>query len=108
VQVTMRVNTKYQFLLRKDSAAKIATAGVLGESFIDVDSRKAKDRTVQDGETLKSASAPGFQDVVRASQGTLENLDILVQRLDRIIASIESGEGTIGGLIKDPALLNKA
>ena len=108
VQVTMRVNTKYQFLLRKDSVARITTAGVLGESFIDVDSRIAKDRTIQDGDTLKSASAPGFQEVVRASQSTLENLDILVKRLDRIIVSVESGEGTIGGLIKDPALLNKA
>jgi len=108
VQVTMRVNTNYQFLLRKDSAAKIATAGVLGESFIDVDSRKATDRVIQNGDILKSANAPGFQDVVRASQSTLENFDILVRRLDRIIASIESGEGTIAGLMKDPALRNKA
>ncbi|HEV2962127.1 MAG TPA: MlaD family protein [Candidatus Angelobacter sp.] len=108
VQVTMRVNTKYQFLLRKDSIAKITTAGVLGESFIDVDSRTATLGPIQDGDTLQSANAPGFQEVVRASQSTLENMDILVKRLDRIIASVESGEGTIGGLIKDPALLNKA
>ena len=108
VQITMRVNTKYQFLLRKDSVARITTAGVLGESFIDVDSRTAKERTIQDGDILKSANAPGFQEVVRASQSTLENMDILVKRLDRIIVSVESGEGTIGGLIKDPALLNKA
>jgi phospholipid/cholesterol/gamma-HCH transport system substrate-binding protein len=108
VQVTMRVNTKYQFLLRKDSIAKITTAGVLGESFIDVDSRTAKLGQVENGDTLKSASAPGFQEVVRASQSTLENMDILVKRLDRIVASVESGQGTIGGLLKDPALLNKA
>jgi phospholipid/cholesterol/gamma-HCH transport system substrate-binding protein len=108
VQVVMRVNTKYQFLLHKDSVARITTAGVLGESFIDVDSRTAKLGTIQDGDTLQSANAPGFQEVVRASQSTLENMNILVKRLDGIIASIESGEGTIGGLIKDPALLNKA
>jgi phospholipid/cholesterol/gamma-HCH transport system substrate-binding protein len=108
VQVTMRVNTKYQFLLRKDSVARITTAGVLGESFIDVDSKDAKLGQVENDDTLKSASAPGFQEVVRASQSTLENMDILVKRLDRIVTSVESGQGTIGGLLKDPALLNKA
>ncbi|HEV2988897.1 MAG TPA: MlaD family protein [Candidatus Angelobacter sp.] len=108
VQVVMRVNTKYQFLLRKDSVAKIATAGVLGESFVDVESRGAKLGMIQDGDTLQSAASLGFQEVVRASQSTLENLNILVKRLDGIIASIENGQGTIGGLIKDPALLDKA
>jgi phospholipid/cholesterol/gamma-HCH transport system substrate-binding protein len=108
VQVAMRVNTKYQFLLRKDSLAKITTAGVLGESFIDVDSKNAKLGQVENGDTLKSANAPGFQEVVRASQSTLENLDVLVKRLDRIVASVETGQGTIGELLKDPALINKA
>ena len=96
VQITMRVNTKYQFLLRKDTTATIATAGVLGESFIDLDSKKAKGATVKDGDTLVSANAPGLQDVVRSSQGTLTNLDVLVKRLDRIVQQVETGPGTPG------------
>ena len=108
VQVTMRVNTKYQFLLRKDTTATIATAGVLGESFVDLDSKGAKDRQVKDGDTLQNKNAPALQDVVRSSQTTLENMNVLVNRLDRIVAQVEKGPGTLNGFIYDPALYNRA
>lgn len=108
VQVTMKVSTKYQFLVLKDSKATIETAGVLGESFIDIDSRAATKGQVQSGDELLSFSTPGLDDVVRSGQTTLANLDILVKRLDRIVASIESGQGTLGEFIKDPSFFNKA
>ena len=108
VQITMRVNTKYQFFLRKDTTATIATAGVLGESFVDLDSKKAKGPTVKDGDTLVSANAPGLQDVVRASQGTLSNLNVLVQRLDGIVQQVETGPGTLHDIISDTTLINRA
>ncbi len=108
VQITIRVNTKYQFLLRKDTTATIETAGVLGESFIDLDSRDAKGPQVHDGDVLKSGNAPGVQDVVRASQTTLGNLDVLVKRLDRIVTQVETGPGTLHDIINDPTLINRA
>src|SRR5947209_3363379 len=108
VQVTMKVNTKYRFLLRKDSKATIQTVGVLGESFIDVDSKQATKKQVDDGDTLEAANAPALQDVVRSSQTNLENLDILIKRLDRIVAEVENGKGSVGKFIQDPALFNRA
>ena len=41
VEVTMKVNTKYKFNLRKDSITLLATAGVLGETYVDIDSSTA-------------------------------------------------------------------
>lgn len=108
VQITMKVNTKYQFLLRKDTTATIATAGVLGESFIDLNSREAKGPQVKDDDVLPSGNAPGLQDVVRASQGTLSNLDVLIKRLDRLVAAVETGPGTLHDIISDPTLINRA
>ena len=108
VQVTMKINKKYQALVHKDTTAAVKTAGVLGESYIDLDSKKSQKPAVNDGDELPAANAPGLEDVVRSSQTTLENMDILVKRLDRIVASIESGKGTAGELINDPALYNKA
>jgi phospholipid/cholesterol/gamma-HCH transport system substrate-binding protein len=108
VQITMKVNTKYQFLLREDSKAGIETAGVLGESFIDLDSKDAKGPQVKDGDVLPSAATPALQDVVRASQTTLGNLDILVRRLDRIVEEVETGPGTLHAIISDPTFINRA
>jgi len=106
VEVTMKVNTRYA-LLRRDSEAQLSTAGVLGETFVDIDSSRAKQGPIQDGDVLPSANKPDLQDVVRASQTSLQNVDVLVRRLDRIVASIEQGQGSIGKLIYDPTLYNR-
>ncbi len=107
VEVTMKVNTKYSFNLRKDSITLMSTAGVLGETYVDVDSSTAKGPEATDGDTLAARSQPELQDVVRASQGTLQNIDTLLKRVDRIMAFIESGQGSIGKVIYDPALYNQ-
>jgi phospholipid/cholesterol/gamma-HCH transport system substrate-binding protein len=107
VEVTMKVSTRYHFNLHKDSVTLLSTAGVLGETYIDIDSSQAKAGEVQDGTVLSSRSVPDFQDVVRASQGTLQNLDSLIKRLDRIVTFVESGNGSVGKLIYDPSLYNR-
>jgi phospholipid/cholesterol/gamma-HCH transport system substrate-binding protein len=107
VEVTMKVNTKYSFNLREDSVTLMSTAGILGETYVDVDSSTAKGPPATDGDTLAARDQPDIQDVVRSSQGTLQNMDSLLKRVDRIVAFIESGQGSIGKVIYDPALYNQ-
>jgi phospholipid/cholesterol/gamma-HCH transport system substrate-binding protein len=107
VEVVMKVTTKYSFNIRKDSVTTMSTAGVLGETYINIDSAHAKGPEARDGDTLATRETPELQDVVRASQGTLQNLDALLKRTDRILAFVESGQGSIGKLIYDPNLYNQ-
>jgi phospholipid/cholesterol/gamma-HCH transport system substrate-binding protein len=107
VEVTMKVSTKYHYNLRKDSMTLLSTAGVLGETYINIDSALARDREAKSGDVLPSREVPELQDVVRASQSTLQNLDALVKRADRIVAFVESGQGSVGKLIYDPTLYNR-
>jgi phospholipid/cholesterol/gamma-HCH transport system substrate-binding protein len=107
VEVTMKVNTKYSFNLRKDSVTLLTTAGVLGETYVDVDSSQAKGPEARDGDVLPARDQPELQDVVRSTQGTLENMDALLKRVDRIVAFIESGQGSIGKIIYSPALYDQ-
>lgn len=107
VEVIMRVNTKYEAEMHTDSIASLATAGVLGETYINIDSSHATGPIAHNGDTLTVRNEPDIQDVVRASQGTLQNMDALLKRLDRIVAFVESGQGSIGKLIYDPALYNR-
>jgi phospholipid/cholesterol/gamma-HCH transport system substrate-binding protein len=107
VEVTMKINTKYLFNLRKDSVTSLQTAGVLGETYVDINSALARQGEVQDGDELHTQETPQIQDVVRATQGTLQNMDSLLKRLDRIVAFVESGQGSIGKLIYDPALYDR-
>ena len=107
VEVILKVNTKYQANLRKDSLTTLSTAGVLGETYIDIDSSQAHGPVAQAGDVLPTRDTPDIQDVVRASQSTLQNLDALEKRVDRILAFVESGQGSIGKVIYDPGLYDR-
>jgi phospholipid/cholesterol/gamma-HCH transport system substrate-binding protein len=107
VEVTMRVSTKYNFDLRRDSQTSLDTAGVLGETYLDIDSSQALGPEARDGDTLPTQIHPDFNQVVRASQSTLQNMDTLLKRADRILSFAESGKGSLGKLIYDPTLYNR-
>jgi len=107
VEITMKVSTRYHQNLRKDSVTTLATAGVLGATYIDIDSASARGLELQEGDVLQTRETPQIEDVVRASQSTLQNLDALEKRVDRILAFVESGQGSFGKLIYDPSLYNR-
>jgi len=107
VEVTMKVTDHYHKLLRKDSLAELSTAGVLGETYLDINISQAQGEPANDGDVLRSMNKPDIQDIIRSSQNSLANLDVLVRRLDRIMADVESGKGSAGKLINDPSLFNR-
>jgi phospholipid/cholesterol/gamma-HCH transport system substrate-binding protein len=107
VQVVMRINARFQPFIREDSTATITTAGVLGESFVDIDSRTAKGSTVKDGANIRPGNAPSVGDVVRSSQGTLQNIDILIRNANTILEQVQNGKGSLGQFISDPSTINK-
>lgn len=107
VEVAMKVSTRFHENLRKDSLSTLSTAGVLGETYIDINSAQARGPEVQPGDVLNTRETPQIEDVVRASQSTLQNLDALEKRVDRILAFVESGQGSLGKVIYDPSLYNQ-
>jgi phospholipid/cholesterol/gamma-HCH transport system substrate-binding protein len=107
VEVIMKVTTKYGFNLRRDSVTALDTAGVLGETYLDIDSSQAVGPVAQDGDSLPTHVHPDFNEVVRSSESTLQNMDALLKRADRILAFAESGKGSLGKLIYDPVLYDR-
>jgi phospholipid/cholesterol/gamma-HCH transport system substrate-binding protein len=106
VEIMMKVNAKFQPFIHSDSQVLLSTSGVLGETFIDIDSTQAKGAVVANNAELPSQSVPDIQDVVRSSQSTLQNVSVLVNRLDRIVTAVEDQKGSVGKLIYDKQLYN--
>lgn len=108
VEVTMKVSTRYVSDLHRDSRATLATAGVLGATFVDIDSSQAKGAQVKDGDELPTTETPDIQDVLKSTAGTIENLNVILRRVDDIVSAIQSGKGSVGKIINDPELYNRA
>jgi phospholipid/cholesterol/gamma-HCH transport system substrate-binding protein len=104
VEIVMKVNAKFRPFLHTDSQVLLSTAGVLGETYIDIDSTHATGGQVANGTVLPSQEVPDIQDVVRASQSTLQNVSVLVNRLNNIVSAVQNQQGSVGELIYDKQL----
>jgi len=107
VQVVMKLDPKYQSGLHTDSKAALTTVGVLGDTIVDINSQVAAGPLLRDGDELKTMETPTIQDVVKASQGTIESLNVILAKMNNIVDNIQSGQGSVGKLINDPGLYNK-
>ena len=107
VEVIMKLNLQYEKALHKDSTAMLTTAGVLGDTFVDIDSQTATGPLLQDGDVLASKSAPGLNDIIKSAQSTVEKVDTILTRVDDMAQAIQDKRGTIGEIIYDKRLVNQ-
>jgi phospholipid/cholesterol/gamma-HCH transport system substrate-binding protein len=90
------------------SRATLATQGVLGATFLDIDSSQASGPPVQNGDELQTTETPDIQLVLKSTQGTIDKLNVVLTRVDDIVSAVQSGKGSVGKLINDPELYNRA
>ncbi len=108
VRVVMKLDGKYQDGLRRDSKAALTTVGVLGDTVVDINSQVATGPPLRDGDELHTLETPNIQDVVKASQGTIEQLNVILAKMNNIVDNLQTGKGSVGQLINNPDLYNKA
>jgi phospholipid/cholesterol/gamma-HCH transport system substrate-binding protein len=108
VYVEMKIDPKYQASLHKDTSATLSTVGVLGDTVVDLDSKTAKGPELQTGDELRTLTSPSLTDIVKASQGTVQQVNVILTKMDTILDSVQNGQGSVGKFIKDPGLYNRA
>jgi phospholipid/cholesterol/gamma-HCH transport system substrate-binding protein len=107
VEVTMRVPRTYQREIREDSEARLATAGLLGEAFVDISRGKPERPVVPEGGVVKSVEEADIKRIVQNTNDVISNLRVLSTKLNDITSQIQAGQGSIGKLIYDQALYSR-
>ena len=108
VEVLMKLNPKFQASLHKDTRSALSTTGVLGDSVVELNSQAATGPEIENGDELKTMELPSIAEFVKSSQGTIEQLNVTVGKLDKIVDGLQKGEGSAGQLLKNPELYNQA
>jgi phospholipid/cholesterol/gamma-HCH transport system substrate-binding protein len=107
VRITMEIDNEFMPSIPSDSEATIAAENLLGTKYINI--RKGHSTmTVQRGAELKSLDTRAFDEVVQQGYTALSSLDGILKKVDGIIDSITVGKGTIGKLLADETLYNRA
>jgi len=104
VEVLMRVPREFQSQIRQDSEATLATAGLLGEAYVDITRGNPAQATVPGGGEVKSKEQADIKAIVQNTNDVISNLRVVSSKLSDITDQIQSGKGSIGKLIYDESL----
>ena len=105
VRIDMQVPVRQLQNIPSDSLASISSANVLGTKYINIKSGKSS-TTVGPDQEIPSVNTGEIQDLVQQGFGVLNSLQDTVQRVDKIVGLVESGQGSIGKLLVDETLYN--
>ncbi|MBI4465465.1 MAG: MCE family protein [Acidobacteria bacterium] len=108
VEIVMEINRRYSPDVREDSDALIAAEGLLGERYVNISKGTPTTPQISPGGMVPFRHTAEFSELVGGSRDLLDNLNVLTVRLNSIVGTIESGQGTIGKLIHDDSLVRRA
>jgi phospholipid/cholesterol/gamma-HCH transport system substrate-binding protein len=98
--VRFRVSQNHQKNIRQNSEAFITTEGLLGESVLEL-TRGTEGDPIPAGGMVRGVQRGNIKQVV-------QNVDQITGDVRGLIADVRAGKGTLGKLIEDPALYNRA
>jgi phospholipid/cholesterol/gamma-HCH transport system substrate-binding protein len=106
VEFDMLVKEMYLKDIPVDSLAGISAANLLGDKFINITKGRSRE-SVKAGAELKSLEAQDIPELMAQSANLLQSFQVIVKRVDSLLAGVEAGKGNIGKLIKDEELYNR-
>jgi phospholipid/cholesterol/gamma-HCH transport system substrate-binding protein len=105
VRIEMEVPERDLKSIPKDSLTSISAANVLGTKYINIKKGKSE-VTIRPGEEIPSLNTAEFEDLVQQGYSVLTALQGTVERVNKIVGIVESGQGSIGKLLVDETLYN--
>jgi phospholipid/cholesterol/gamma-HCH transport system substrate-binding protein len=108
VLVVMKLSPRFQNRLHTDTTAALSTSGFIGDTVLELNSEQATGPELQDGDELRAIELPSIATFVRSSQGTIDQLNRTVGKLDKVISGLANGEGTAGQILTNRQLFDEA
>lgn len=102
--VTLAINRSVREQIRTDSEARIRTQGLLGDKIIDITPGSLDAAIVEEGDTLKSAVALDYEQMLGSAAALVEDLAVMLRDFREIADSLLAGHGTAGRFLMDTSL----
>jgi phospholipid/cholesterol/gamma-HCH transport system substrate-binding protein len=98
IRMTLQIDREHLGNIPVDSELGFSAESVLGAKFLNIRRGESND-TLKDKGEIKSRDDRDFLEIVQSAMPLLESVQSILNRLDKIVAIVERGEGSIGKLI---------
>ena len=103
IEVDMRVQEKYQDLIRSTSNATVLTQGVLGNEYVAL-SRGYSGDVIPNNGIVTGIPVQSLSSIVASSSQLEGKLNTVLTQINDIVGTIHSGKGSAGAFIYDRSL----
>jgi phospholipid/cholesterol/gamma-HCH transport system substrate-binding protein len=107
VKLTLSIYDESLPLVPVDSSAKLAQQNLLGSRYVNIKKGKSQ-QTITAGAEIPSADTPEIEDLFQQGSSTLAVMQKIMDRVNGMLDDIQGGKGTIGALLVDRTLYNRA
>lgn len=104
VKVNLFIRKEVQKYIKTNSEVAIASEGLIGDKMLQITQGTHNASFAKDGQYLKSLEPVEIDAIMASLQSTVDNAEIISDELADIMININSGEGTLGRLIKDTVI----
>ncbi|MGC2421333.1 MAG: MlaD family protein [Candidatus Acidiferrales bacterium] len=105
IQLTLRIEKKYQSDIRTDSEASLGTEGLLGNRYVTI-SRGLTGTVIPPNGVIPGQEEAAMKEIVQRGADLVQNLGTLTNDFEGIIVQVQRGQGTLGKLLNDSSLYN--
>jgi phospholipid/cholesterol/gamma-HCH transport system substrate-binding protein len=106
IEVTLRIDKRYQNEIRTDSEASLITEGLLGNRYVSI-TRGFTGAPIQAEGEIAGREEKAIKQIVERGADLVQNLSTLSERVNDLIAGVERGQGNLGKLLRDEAAYNR-
>ncbi len=115
VTVTMNLKSATRDIVKADSVAAIHSEGLLGDQYVEISFGSDDAPRLKSGDTIQSEPPFEFSQLMKKTDHLLDTAEQAVasigstaNNMSSISAKINTGQGTVGALINDKTIYNKA
>lgn len=106
IRVDFDIDQEMQKQIPADSISSVGSDNLLGSTkFLQINKGTRPD-IIKAGATVKSADTRQFDALIQQGYNVLDSLQLILGKVQDIVASVEVGKGTIGKLLVDETLYN--
>jgi phospholipid/cholesterol/gamma-HCH transport system substrate-binding protein len=106
VMVNMSIRKAVQDFIKVDSEVTIGSEGLIGDRLLVISQGSTDSPVAQDGDLLSSNEPVETDEIMASLEVTAANAEVITGELAEIMAQVNSGEGTIGKLIRSDDMAN--
>jgi phospholipid/cholesterol/gamma-HCH transport system substrate-binding protein len=106
IEVTLRIDRRFQSEIRTDSTASLITEGLLGNRYVSVQ-RGFTGTPIPNGGEVPGREERAMKQIVERGADLVQNLNVLSDRVNDLIAGVERGRGNLGKLFVDEEAYNR-